>query len=127
FRGHCGRLQQQSETDHEKGVRLSVISLLGNRPVPYVGSASGAGSDPQILLKTRKRMVVLRTDGALPNLCIQKTWVRPDVPFSSEAIMRGTDGEPSKSMSPTVLGAHRVSAPIVISCYAISPRTSARS
>ena len=46
-------LQQQSETDHQKGVRLSVLSLRGNRPVPYVGSATGAGSDPQILLKTQ--------------------------------------------------------------------------
>jgi hypothetical protein len=26
--------------------------VLGNRPVPYTGSASGTGSDPQILLKT---------------------------------------------------------------------------
>src|SRR5712691_9307577 len=26
--------------------------MLGNRPVPYVGSATGARSDPQILLKT---------------------------------------------------------------------------
>src|SRR5713226_8390165 len=46
-------LQQQSETDHQKGLWLSVISLYRNRPVPYVGSATGAESYPQILLKTR--------------------------------------------------------------------------
>src|SRR5438128_1664269 len=51
--GRCrGGLQQQSETDHEKSVRLSILSLRGNRPVPYVGSATGTGSYPQILLKT---------------------------------------------------------------------------
>src|SRR6266542_6900473 len=47
-----GGLQQQSETDHEKSVRLSILSLRGNRFVPYVGSATGTGSYPQILLKT---------------------------------------------------------------------------
>jgi hypothetical protein len=56
-RGDCGRrrrgLQQQSKTDHEKGVWLSSLSLRGNRPVPYVGSVAGTGNYPQILLKTR--------------------------------------------------------------------------
>ena len=30
-------LQQQSEIDHQKGVRLSLVPVLGNRSVPYVG------------------------------------------------------------------------------------------
>src|SRR5712692_3095578 len=50
------RLQQQSETDHQKGIRLSVVSLRGNRLVPYIGSATGTGSYPQILLRTPKRV-----------------------------------------------------------------------
>src|SRR6202043_3670880 len=52
FRRRRRRLQQQSETDHQKGLRLSVVSLRGNRLVPYVGSATGTRSYPQILLKT---------------------------------------------------------------------------
>jgi len=55
FRRDCRGLQQQSETDCQKGIRRSLVSVLGNRPVPYVGSATGAGNDPQILLKTRKK------------------------------------------------------------------------
>src|SRR5207245_10950784 len=54
--GDLGRrrrgLQQQSETDHQKSLRLSVLSLYRNRPVPYAGSTTGARSYPQILLKT---------------------------------------------------------------------------
>jgi Transposase len=52
FRRRCRRLQQQSEADHQKGIRLSVLSLRGNRLLPYVGSATGTGSYPQILLRT---------------------------------------------------------------------------
>src|SRR6266496_2040067 len=51
-------VQQQSETHHEKGLRLSILSLRGNRPVPYAGSVTGAGSYPQILLKTPNRYFV---------------------------------------------------------------------
>ena len=54
FRGHRGGLQQQSETDHQKGVRLSLVSMPGNRSVPYTRSATGVRNYPQILLKTRK-------------------------------------------------------------------------
>ena len=53
FRGHRGGLQQQSETDHQKGVRLSLVSMPGNRSVPYTRSATGVRNYPQILLKTR--------------------------------------------------------------------------
>ena len=52
FRGHRGGLQQQSETDHQKGVRLSLVSMPGNRSVPYTRSATGVRNYPQILLKT---------------------------------------------------------------------------
>src|SRR5712691_3050297 len=45
-------LEQQSETDYQKGVRLSVVPLFRNRPVPYARSVTGTGSHPQILLKT---------------------------------------------------------------------------
>ena len=45
-------LQQQSETDHQKGVRLSLVSMPGNRSVPYTRSATGVRNYPQILLKT---------------------------------------------------------------------------
>ena len=54
FRGHRGGLQQQSETDHQKGVRLSLVSMPGNRSVPYTRSATGVRNYPQILLKTRE-------------------------------------------------------------------------
>ena len=43
---------QQSETDHQKGVRLSLVSMPGNRSVPYTRSATGVRNYPQILLKT---------------------------------------------------------------------------
>jgi hypothetical protein len=44
----------KSETDQQKGVRFSLVSVLGNRPVPYTRPATEARSDPQILLKTPK-------------------------------------------------------------------------
>ena len=37
----------------------SGVPVLGNRPVPYIGSATGAGNDPQILLKTRFLMSIV--------------------------------------------------------------------
>ena len=51
-------LQQQSETDHQKGVRLSLVSMPGNRSVPYTRSATGVRNYPQILLKTRRTFLL---------------------------------------------------------------------
>jgi predicted nucleic acid-binding protein len=52
FRRRRRGFQQKSETDHQKGLRLLLLSLLRNRAEPYARAAPGSENYPQILLKT---------------------------------------------------------------------------
>ena len=52
---HCRRIQHQGETDPEKVLRVSDLSSHGNRPVSWPWRSTRTASNPQILLRSRKK------------------------------------------------------------------------
>ena len=51
FGGRCGGIQQQGETDHQKGVWISRTENAGNRLISSTWKPAGAGIHPQIQVR----------------------------------------------------------------------------
>src|SRR5713101_6850785 len=102
--------------------------MLGNRPVPYVGSATGARSDPQILLKTPKRVppvLAPEVNASRATTCPRRTATADRRHGSRELhVGRGTDCRrtPAEAGDPGLAADHQA-----VHAAGRAPRTGARS